>query len=1063
MRITFASLSAGATVAAAFVAFAPAQAQTPAQPSRGVARVEASVDPALFKGLRYRMVGPNRGGRVTSVAGVASQPNTFYMGVASGGVWKTTDAGVTWFPITDRVPVGSIGAIEVAPSDPNIVYVGTGSDGARSNVSVGRGMYKSTDAGQNWTFIGLRDVGQIGAVRVHPTNPDVVYISATGNPFGRNTERGIFRTRDGGKSWNKILYLSDSTGAADVELQPGNPDVVFAVMSRLERKPWTIISGAHEGGIFKSTNGGDNWTRLSAGLPSGLIGKGNIAVTAANPTRLYLLYEAKPGGGLYRSDDAGATWQMVNGTPAIVQRPFYYTTLGGDPTNADVVYVGAEGSWKSTDGGRTLRNFPTPHGDNHDIWVNPRDGNIMVQANDGGANVSLNGGRTWSTQYNQPTAEIYQVYLDNQFPYRLYGAQQDNTTLIVPSLPLGSGQAEEWRSGPGCETGPIMPHPINPDTVYGSCKGQYSRMSLRTGQEWQYWVGAQSLYGNTPKTLELRFQRVSPMEISPWDPKVVYYGSQHVHRTRDEGVTWEKISPDLTANDPKLNDAISGEPITRDMTGEEVYPTLYAIRESPVQRGVIWTGANDGPFYVTRDNGATWTNITPKDLPPGGRVAMIDPSPTRAGAAYYAVHRYLLGDFKPYIYGTEDFGKTWRLLTDGNNGIPSDVPTRVVREDPDRPGLLYAGTEFGMYASFDNGAHWQSFQLNLPLVPINDIKVFRKDLIIATQGRAFWIVDNLTPLHNTYSALAAAPVSLLTPREAIRTRAGAGAGFGRAGGPSRPQYPPAGATIDYYLSAAPTGPLTMDILDSAGVVVRTFRSAAGGAGGRPAGAPGGVGMPGAGVGNAAAAAQADPDDGPPRGGGGRAAPLTTEIGLNRYVWDLTYPGPRDGQGVAGGNGPTAVPGRYTVRLTTADGARFSRPLTIVADPRVTKDGITRADLRDLFNHNIKVRDMVGDATRTVTRLREARVRQRDTTQIAQADTVAKVRAIESKLLTPPIRYSTPGLQAHITYLYSMTSRGDQRTGKDAKDRYAFLRAQLNGIMVDVDKLLGPDRPATLIP
>ncbi|MEK7402599.1 MAG: hypothetical protein AABZ80_09595, partial [Gemmatimonadota bacterium] len=812
-------------------------------------------------------------------------------------------------------------------------------------------------------------------------------------------------------------------------------------------------------------NGGDTWTRLTSGLPNGLIGKGNIAVTAANPNRLYLLYEAKPGGGLYRSDDAGASWSITNATPAIVQRPFYYTTLGGDPTNADVVYVGAEGSWKSTDGGRTLRNFPTPHGDNHDIWVSPRDGNIMVQSNDGGANVSLNGGRTWSTQYNQPTAEIYQVYLDNQFPYRLYGAQQDNSTLIVPSLPLGSGQAEEWRTGPGCETGPIMPHPVNPDTVYGSCKGQYSRMSLRTGQEWQYWVGAQSLYGNVPADLILRFQRVSPMEISPWDSKVVYYGSQHVHRTRDEGVTWEKISPDLTANDPKLANAISGEPITRDMTGEEVYPTLYAIRESPVQKGVIWTGANDGPFHVTRDNGATWTNITPKDLPPGGRVAMIDPSPTRAGAAYYAVHRYLLGDFQPYIYGTEDFGKTWRRLTDGTNGIAADNPTRVVREDPARPGLLYAGTEFGMYASFDNGTHWQSLQLNLPVVPINDIKVFRKDLIIATQGRAFWIVDNLTPLHGTSSALAAAAATLLQPREAMRTRAGGGPGFGRGGGPSRPQYPPAGATIDYYLSAAPTGPLKMEILDSAGLVVRTFASAATGAdrAGRP-GAPGQAGMPGAGVGNAAAAAQADPDeDGPPRGGAGRALPLPTEIGLNRYVWDLSYHGARDGQGLAGSNGPTAVPGRYTVRLTTSDGTRLTKPLTIVADPRVTRDGITRADMRELFNHNVKARDMVGDASRTVTRLREARVRQRDTTVAAQADTVTRVRAIESKLLTPPIRYSTPGLQAHITYLYSMTSRSDQRVGKDAKDRYAFLRSQLNGIMVDVDKLLGPDRQTPIVP
>ncbi|HEU4996869.1 MAG TPA: hypothetical protein VFT29_18760 [Gemmatimonadaceae bacterium] len=1026
--------------------------------------VAQAQDSALFKGLRYRMVGPNRGGRVTAVTGVSSQPATFYMGVASGGVWKTIDAGQNWFPISDgKIPVASIGAIEVAQSDPNIVYVGTGSDGVRSNVSIGRGVYKSTDAGQTWTFVGLREAGQIGAMRVHPGNPDIVYVSATGNPFKANPERGVFRSRDGGKSWTKVLFVSDSTGAADVELQPGNPNVVFAVMSRIERKPWTIISGAREGGIYRSVDGGDNWTRLTSGLPNGLIGKGNIGVTAANPNRLYLLYEAKPGGGLYRSDDAGATWSMVNGMPAIVQRPFYYTTLSADPTNADVVYVGAEGFWKSTDGGKTLRSFPTPHGDNHEMWINPRDGNLMIQSNDGGANVSVNGGRTWSTQYNQPTAEIYQVYLDNQFPYRLYGAQQDNTTLIVPSLPLNSGQAEEWRTGPGCETGPIMPHPTNPDTVYGSCKGQYSRMSLRTGQEKQYWVGAQSLYGNVPADLIFRFQRVSPMEISPWDPRTIYYGSQFVHRTRDEGVAWEKISPDLTANDPRLARAISGEPITRDMTGEEVYPTLYSIRESPVQRGVIWTGANDGPFHVSRDNGVTWTNITPRDLPPGGRVAMIDPSPHRAGSAYYAVYRYLLGDFAPYIYKTDDFGKTWKRLTTGSNGIPNDVPTRVVREDPDRPGLLYAGTEFGMYISKDDGAHWQSFQLNLPIVPINDIKVYRKDLVIATQGRAFWIVDNLTPLHQGLGkvSLTTGPVTevrpayslqtlsttLFRPRDAYLVRYQAGGGFGRGRGPAAPQYPPVGAMLDYFLGQTPSTAVTLTVLDSAGGVVRAFSSESG----RP---PRGAdiaagGMPGAGVGNVAA----EEEDGPARAR--PASPLSTELGLNRYFWDLTYPGPRDGTtGQPAGNGPLAVPGRYTVRLDVA-GQTISQPLVVREDPRNVKDGVTLADLREQFEHNIRVRDLVSDANRVVARLREARRRLREApTNPAVTDTLSRIAAIEEKLLTPPIRYSTPGLQAHITYLYSLTSQAQQKVGRDAKERYVVLRKELDAIIAQTDSVLG---------
>ena len=1004
-----------------------------AQPSQHTTL--SSVDPGLFKGLRYRMVGPNRGGRVTAVTGVPTEPATFYMGVASGGVWKTTDAGQNWLPISDgKIPLGSIGAIDVANSDPSVVYVGTGSDDIRSNVSIGRGVYRSIDGGQTWSFAGLRDVGQIGAVRVHPTNPDIVYVSATGDPFRPTAERGVYRTRDGGRNWQKILFVSDSTGASDVEMQPGNPNVLFAVMWRGQRKPWTIISGAHEGGVYKTIDGGDHWTKLSVGLPNELVGKGNIAVTAANPNRLYLLYEAKPGGGLYRSDDAGDSWTLVNSQASLITRPFYYTTLAADPMNPDVVYGGAEGFFKSTDGGKTFRNFPTPHGDNHDMWINPRNDSIMIQANDGGANVSLNGGRSWSTQYNQPTAEIYQVYTDSEVPYRLYGAQQDNTTVIVPSLPLNSGQAEEWRTGPGCETGPIMPHPINPDTVYGSCKGQFSRMNLRTGQEKQYWVGAQSLYGNVPADLVYRFQRVSPMEISPWDPRTIYYGSQFVHRTRDEGVTWEKISPDLTANDTKLRNAISGEPITRDMTGEEVYPTLYSIRESPVQRGVIWTGSNDGPFHVTRDNGVTWTNVTPKDLPPGGRVAMIEPSPRRAGTAYYAVYRYLLGDFAPYIYRTDDFGKTWTRLTTGTNGIPNDDPTRVVREDPDRPGLLYAGTEFGMFISFDDGAHWQSFELNLPVVPINDIKVFKKDLLVATQGRSFWIVDDLTPLHQVTAQVAAAPLTLFKPRDAYRMRYQGGGGFGRGRGASAPQYPTPGAMIDFYLGQS-GGAVTLDVLDENGKLVRSFSSEA------------------AAAAEAVAGGGEDEEDTPRRA---RPAPrVPREQGLDRFTWDLTYPGPRDGAGRASGNGPTAVPGHYQVRLT-ANGVTQTQPLTVREDPRVAKDGVTLADLRDQFDHNIRVRDLVSDVNRAVARARDAHTRLKDASGAA-ADTLEKIRTLEGKLITPPIRYSTPALQAHITYLYGMTNQADQRVGRDAKERYVVLRRELDGVVAQLNQLLGPDR------
>ncbi|NBW66773.1 hypothetical protein EBR44_13565, partial [bacterium] len=497
------------------------------------------------------MIGPARGGRVTAIAGVPSQPTTFYFGSTGGGVWKTTDAGANWNNISDgQIPLGSMGAIEVSLSNPSVIYAGTGSSKIRSNVSTGRGMYKSTDAGKTWKFSGLRDVGQISTIRVHPSNPDIAYVAALGNAFVPNVDRGIFKTTDGGKTWTKVLYVSDSTGAADVELQPGNPNVLFASMWHGQRKPWTIVSGAREGGIYKSTDGGEHWTKLGGGLPTDLVGRSNVAISAAEPKRVYALIEAKPGGGVYRSNDEGTTWTLVNGAQTLWTRPFYYTTLGVDPTNADIVYVGNEGWFKSTDGFKTFQTARVPHGDNHDVWINPTNPKIMIQSNDGGANVSLDGGNTWSSQYNQPTAEIYQVALDNQFPYRVYGAQQDNTTVIVPSLPLGTGMADEWRTGPGCETGPIVPNRTNPTIVYGGCKGQFTRMNIISGDEKQYWVGTQSLYGNGGADLIYRFQRVSPMEVSPHEAATVYYGSQYVHRTRDEGVTWDKISPDLTAYPP---------------------------------------------------------------------------------------------------------------------------------------------------------------------------------------------------------------------------------------------------------------------------------------------------------------------------------------------------------------------------------------------------------------------------------------------------------------------------------------------------------------------------------
>jgi photosystem II stability/assembly factor-like uncharacterized protein len=980
--------------------------------------------PAIWSGLRYRLIGPYRGGRVTAVTGVPSEPFTFYMGSTGGGVWKTTDAGHTWNNVSDGFfAAASMGAIEVSLSNPNIVYAGTGSSKIRSNVSIGRGIYKSTDAGKSWAFIGLRDTGQISTIRVDPRNPDLVYVAALGDPFAPNKDRGVFRSTDGGKTWKNVLFENDEVGAADLEIQPGNPKVLFASMWHGQRKPWTIISGGREGGIYKSTDGGDHWTKLAGGLPNELFGRSNVAISAAKPDRIYALIEAKPGSGLWRSEDAGATWTQVNNSGAIITRPFYYTTLGVDPNNPDAVWVGDENWFKSTDGGKTFRRATAPHGDHHDVWINPKNSDIMIESNDGGANVSLDGGRTWSTQANQPTAEIYGVAVDNQYPYLVYGAQQDNTTVIAPSLPVSTGQ--EFWVGPGCETGPIMPDFKNPEIVYGACKGQFGRQNMHTTEEERYWIGAESLYGNGGESVTYRFQRVSPMEVSPHDPREVYYGSQFVHRTRDGGVTWTKISPDLTAHPPGTQGA-SGEPITRDATGEEVYSTLYTIRESPVQKGLIWTGSNDGVIALTRNDGETWSTVTPKDLPSGGRVQNIEPSPHRAGTAYAAVYRYLLGDFAPYIYRTDDYGKTWKRLTDGHNGIAADEPTRVVREDPDRAGLLFAGTEFGIYVSFDNGDHWQSFQLNLPVTPVTDIKVAHKDLVISTQGRSFWILDNLTPLHQLNEKVATSDAYLFAPREAIRTPGGRGGG---GLNPTMVRYPQPGAQIDYYLANAPSGEITLDILDGSGKVIRSFTSAGAAAEEAPAEAP--------------------PDD--EEGGGfrGRGAParLDKTPGMHRFTWDLRYPGPwMNANRPEGPNGPAAVPGKYSVRLN-AGSSTSTQAFTLVEDPRITKDGVTQANLQEQFDHNMRVRELVSDVNRTVARLRAAL---RDAT----GDKKAKLTELASHLITPSIRYSQPELQTHITYLYSLTTATDQKIGRDAVERYEILRKELDQRMAELNKILG---------
>ena len=991
----------------------------------------ADYNSTWWSGMHYRMIGPDRGGRVTTVTGVPSQPQTFYMGSTGGGVWKTTDAGHSWKNISDGFfAVASMGAIDVSLSDPNVVYAGTGSSKIRSNVSIGRGIYRSNDAGKTWSFAGLRDVGQISTVRIHPADPNTVYVAALGNPFLANKDRGVYRTTDGGKSWKNVLHLSDELGAADIELQPGNPDVIFACMWHGLRKPWTIISGSTDGGIFKSADRGETWTKLAGGLPNQLFGRSNVAISASKPNRIYALIEAKPGSGLYRSEDTGATWTLINSANYLTTRPFYYSTLGVDPNNSDIVYVGDEGWFKSTDGGKKFQRSAVPHGDNHDVWINPNNSDDMIQANDGGANVSLDGGKSWSTQLNQPTAEIYQVAVDNQYPYRVYGAQQDNTTVIIPSLPISDGQ--DFRIGPGCETGPIIPNPANPNIVYGGCKGQFTTMNMETVDEEKYWIGAESLYGNAGSDLIDRFQRVSPMEVSPFPPYAAYYGSQYVYRTTNGGLNWQRISPDLTAH-PAGTQGASGEPITRDATGEEVYSTLYAIRESPVKAGVIWAGSNDGPISVTQDNGKTWKTVTPDGLAPAGRVQNIEPSPHRAGTAYVALYRYLLGDFAPYLYRTDDYGKTWTLLTDGTNGIAKDEPVRVVREDPDRPGLLYAGTEFGIYLSLDNGLHWQSFQLNLPVTPITDIKIAHNDLVLSTQGRSFWILDNLTPLYQLPQPDAAA--FLFKPREAVRTAPhSSGEGGGAKGGSGDPEYPTAGAMIDYYLATAATADIAMEIQDSDGKTIRTFSSTKPAAETKAADSMAAIG---------------EEDESRPRSG---PVILDKGAGMHRFTWDLRYPGAwQNERHPEGANGPMAVPGKYIVKLTSGS-FTATQPLTIITDPRETKAGVKIADLQAQFDLAIRTRDMVSEANHAVARIRAAQTHLKDATG-AEAEKLTKLNAFAAHFITPAIRYSKPELVTQITYLYSLTTGTDQAMGHDAFERYAVLRKELDKQLKELNEIL----------
>ncbi len=995
-------------------------------PSAATAQDPAAFDGSAFGDLSYRSIGPPRGGRSTAVAGITEEPLTFFMGATGGGVWKTRDAGLNWTNVSDGFfSTGSIGAIDVADSDANVIYVGTGSACIRGNVSKGVGVYRSTDGGDSWTHVGLPDAGQIGRIEVHPDDPDVAFVAALGDPFGPNAERGVYRTLDGGDTWTNVLFIPDSTGVVDLAINPKNPRVVFAAAWRAERKPWTTISGSEESGIFRSTDSGDTWERLEGGLPTGLVGKAAVTVSRANPDRVWVLIEAPDdGGGVYRSDDGGDTWERVNRDRSLQQRAWYYTHIYADPIDENTVYALNTGYMKSIDGGATWQSYSVPHGDVHDLWINYENPALQVVADDGGGQVTTTGAESWSTYYNQTTAEIYRVFVDDQFPYRVYGSQQDNSTIMVPSRGMPAVQpSEHWAAVGGCESGHIAIDPRDPMVTYAGCYGgNINRVNRANGDIRQILLYPELQLGQAPRTLRHRFQWNAPIRISPHDPDVVYHTSQFVNRTTDGGYSWETISPDLTRDDETKQDWAGGR-ITWDNTGVEVYGTIFAFEESPHERGVLWVGSDDGLVHVSRDDGENWADVTPPGLPEFSTVNMIDLSAHGAGRALVVAYRYRMQDFGSYLFQTDDYGDTWTRL--GTTGIEDGHFVRVVREDPVRQGLLFAGTENGMYVSFDNAGSWQSFQQDLPVTPVTDMQIHRGDLVVATQGRSFWIMDDITPVRQITPATASAAVHLYTPGASVRAQG----------------VFPNGAALYFQLAEVPGDPLNLEIVDGAGRAVRVYST-----------------DPESWDDEAKAAIGRSSDWSPDR--------LDAETGLNRVIWNFQEEGPDivAGARIWGFTGRVpAVPGEYEVRISTGDVSQ-ARPLEVAIDPRVA-DEVSVADLQAQHDLMVRVRSMLEESHDAVREIRSIRDQMTHVAKQAKdagygdefetmaEDTGEKLTAVEEELFQTkneagqdPLNFP-PMLDNQIAALYGYILSTYDRPNAGAMERSDDLRAAL-GIHLD---------------
>ncbi|MBV9170752.1 MAG: glycosyl hydrolase, partial [Chloroflexi bacterium] len=722
-----------AVMAAPTLAGAAAQAGSPPSASAPAAM---SLDPSLFKALQWRCIGPYRGGRALTASGIPGNATTFYFGAVAGGVWKTTNGGATWSSLTDGTRISSVGALAVAPSNPEVIYVGTGEAAPRGDITYGDGVYKSVDAGRSWSHVGLDDTRQIGALIVDPKNADIVLVAALGHAFGPNRERGVYRTTDGGKSWSRVLYRDEQTGAIDVTFDPNDSRTVYAALWQARRLPWNFSSGGPGSGLYRSSDGGVTWKGLSGnGLPAGVLGRIHVAVSQADSKRVYAMIEAEQGG-LYRSDDRGVHWQRVNDDGRLSQRAWYFSTIVADPRNADTVYAENTGLFRSTDGGHTFNLLPARHGDHHGLWIDPTEPTRMIETSDGGASISFDNGSSWTTQENQPTAQFYHVSVDNRFPYYVYGAQQDRSSIAIASMDdEGAIVARDWYSTEGGESGFQIADPRDANIVYGTAENLIDRFDKHTMQAQVISAWPVDASGHAAADLEHRFNWTSPLAISPSDPDTLYYGMERLFRTTNDGGSWSAISPDLTRNDKSKQQA-SGGPITKDITSVEYYDTIFAIAESPLARDMIWVGTDDGLIQLTRNGGHSWANVGPRDTPPWSTVSMIEPSRYDANTAYVAVDRHKLDDIKPYVYKTSDGGKTWTRI---DAGLPEGSFVHAVREDAVRRELLYAATETGVFVSFDTGGHWQTLQLNLPRSPVHDLVVKGDDVVVATHGRSFWI------------------------------------------------------------------------------------------------------------------------------------------------------------------------------------------------------------------------------------------------------------------------------------------------------------------------------------